>query len=95
VTWLAEGTPRASAKREVSPVRVLVVWVGLTAVGLVIGAACALTLLASLFAVIPKLGEPLPVFKARFDAERQALAVMTYEFIAKVFDVGSTDTGRP
>jgi hypothetical protein len=52
----------ASAKRVVSPVRVLVVWVGLTAVGLVIGAACALTLLAGLFGIIPKLGEPLPVF---------------------------------
>jgi non-specific serine/threonine protein kinase/serine/threonine-protein kinase len=32
---------------------------------------------------------------ARFEAERQALAVMTHESIAKVFDAGTTDGGRP
>ena len=32
---------------------------------------------------------------ARFEAERQALAVMTHESIAKVFDAGATDQGRP
>src|SRR5687767_12879239 len=31
---------------------------------------------------------------ARFEAERQALAVMTHESIAKVFDAGATETGR-
>ena len=31
----------------------------------------------------------------RFEAERQALAVMEHPSIAKVFDAGSTDTGRP
>jgi hypothetical protein len=61
---LAEEHRMGSSKRVISPIRVLVVWVGLTGVGLVIGAACALTLLAILFGVIPKLGEPLPVFLA-------------------------------
>ncbi|WP_197530483.1 serine/threonine-protein kinase [Bythopirellula polymerisocia] len=32
---------------------------------------------------------------ARFEAERQALAMMDHPNIAKVFDAGSTDTGRP
>jgi len=32
---------------------------------------------------------------ARFDAERQALALMDHANIAKVFDAGATETGRP
>jgi serine/threonine protein kinase/tetratricopeptide (TPR) repeat protein len=32
---------------------------------------------------------------ARFEAERQALALMEHENIAKVLDVGGTETGRP
>src|SRR4051812_30295132 len=32
---------------------------------------------------------------ARFEAERQALAIMDHANIAKIFDAGTTDTGRP
>jgi serine/threonine protein kinase len=32
---------------------------------------------------------------ARFEAERQALAMMDHQNIAKVLDAGTTDTGRP
>jgi serine/threonine protein kinase len=32
---------------------------------------------------------------ARFEAERQAVAMMDHQNIAKVFDAGTTDTGRP
>jgi serine/threonine protein kinase len=32
---------------------------------------------------------------ARFEAERQALALMDHPNIAKVLDAGATDTGRP
>src|SRR4029077_18817834 len=32
---------------------------------------------------------------ARFEAERQALALMDHPNIAKVFDAGATDNGRP
>src|SRR5439155_17292412 len=32
---------------------------------------------------------------ARFNAERQALALMDHPHIARVFDAGATDTGRP
>jgi len=32
---------------------------------------------------------------ARFEAERQALALMDHQNIARVFDAGMTDTGRP
>src|SRR5207237_7512244 len=32
---------------------------------------------------------------ARFEAERQALAMMDHQNIAKVYDAGTTDAGRP
>ena len=32
---------------------------------------------------------------ARFEAERQALALMDHQNIAKVYDAGTTDTSRP
>jgi serine/threonine protein kinase len=32
---------------------------------------------------------------ARFEAERQALALMDHPNIARVFDAGTTDSGRP
>ncbi len=32
---------------------------------------------------------------ARFEAERQALAIMNHPNIAKVLDAGATETGRP
>jgi len=32
---------------------------------------------------------------ARFAAERQALALMSHEHIAKMFDAGATPDGRP
>jgi serine/threonine protein kinase len=32
---------------------------------------------------------------ARFEAERQALAMMDHQNIAKIFDAGTTDSGRP
>ena len=32
---------------------------------------------------------------ARFEAERQALAMMDHRNIAKVLDAGTTDSGRP
>jgi hypothetical protein len=42
-----------------------------------------------------KLGMDTNQVIARFEAERQALALMDHPNIAKVFDAGSTDTGRP
>jgi eukaryotic-like serine/threonine-protein kinase len=42
-----------------------------------------------------KLGMDTKQVIARFEAERQALALMDYPNIAKVLDVGATDTGRP
>ena len=42
-----------------------------------------------------KLGMDTKQVVARFEAERQALAVMDHPNIAKVFDAGATDTGRP
>ena len=44
---------------------------------------------------IIKLGMDTRRVVARFEAERQALALMDHPGIAKVFDAGSTDTGRP
>jgi eukaryotic-like serine/threonine-protein kinase len=42
-----------------------------------------------------KLGMDTKEVIARFEAERQALAMMDHPNIAKVFDAGTTDTGRP
>src|SRR5690349_12812741 len=42
-----------------------------------------------------KLGMDTKQVIARFDAERQALAMMDHPNIAKVLDAGSTETGRP
>jgi len=42
-----------------------------------------------------KLGMDTKSVVARFEAERQALALMDHSNIAKVFDAGATETGRP
>ena len=42
-----------------------------------------------------KLGMDTKQVIARFEAERQALAMMDHPNIAKVLDAGSTDKGRP
>jgi tetratricopeptide (TPR) repeat protein/tRNA A-37 threonylcarbamoyl transferase component Bud32 len=44
---------------------------------------------------IIKLGMDTKHVIARFEAERQALAMMDHPNIAKVFDAGATDSGRP
>jgi serine/threonine protein kinase len=44
---------------------------------------------------IIKLGMDTRQVVARFEAERQALALMDHPNIAKVFDAGATDSGRP
>ncbi len=44
---------------------------------------------------IIKLGMDTKQVIARFEAERQALAMMDHANVAKVFDAGATDTGRP
>ncbi len=44
---------------------------------------------------IIKLGMDTRQVIARFEAERQALALMDHPCIARVFDAGSTETGRP
>ncbi|CAN5580066.1 hypothetical protein BH09PLA1_BH09PLA1_04810 [soil metagenome] len=44
---------------------------------------------------IIKLGMDTRQVVARFEQERQALALMDHSHIARVFDAGSTETGRP
>ncbi len=44
---------------------------------------------------IIKLGMDTKQVIARFEAERQALAMMDHPHIAKVLDAGATDSGRP
>ena len=44
---------------------------------------------------ILKLGMDTKQVVARFEAERQALALMDHPNIAKVLDAGTTETGRP
>ena len=42
-----------------------------------------------------KLGMDTKQVVARFESERQALAIMNHPNVAKVFDAGATDQGRP
>ena len=44
---------------------------------------------------IIKLGMDTKQVIARFEAERQALAMMDHPNVAQVFDAGATETGRP
>ena len=44
---------------------------------------------------VVKLGLDTKQIVARFEAERQALAIMEHPHIAQVLDAGATDTGRP
>jgi serine/threonine protein kinase len=44
---------------------------------------------------IIKLGMDTKQVIARFEAERQALALLEHPCVAKVFDAGATETGRP
>src|SRR5262249_41383224 len=44
---------------------------------------------------IIKVGMDTRAAVARFEQERQSLALMDHPNIAKVYDVGSTDSGRP
>src|SRR5437867_1614078 len=44
---------------------------------------------------VVKLGMNTRQVIARFEAERQALALMDHPNIARVFDAGATETGRP
>ena len=44
---------------------------------------------------IIKMGMDTKRVIARFEAERQALALMNHPNVARVFDAGATDTGRP
>ena len=44
---------------------------------------------------IIKIGMDTEQVVARFEAERQALAMMDHPNIARVLDAGATDTGRP
>mgnify|MGYP000334928962 CR=1 FL=1 len=44
---------------------------------------------------IIKLGMDTKAVIARFEAERQALALMDYPNIAKILDAGATESGRP
>ncbi|MDE3100473.1 MAG: serine/threonine protein kinase [Verrucomicrobiota bacterium] len=44
---------------------------------------------------IVQIGMNTPEVIARFDVERQALALMEHPNIARVFDAGSTEAGRP
>src|SRR5215472_7986984 len=42
-----------------------------------------------------KRGDDSPSFIARFESERQALAMMDHPNIARVYDAGATEDGRP
>jgi serine/threonine protein kinase len=78
----------------IGPYRVLEM-IGEGGMGVVYAAEQAEPLRRRVAVKVIKLGMDTKEVIARFEAERQALAMLDHPGVAKVFDAGSTDTGRP
>jgi len=99
---LAEGQPEATARgiaseqpgSRVGPYRILEL-LGEGGFGSVFIAEQLEPVRRRVALKIVKLGMDTRAVVARFEQERQALAMMDHPNIARVFDAGMTDTGRP
>jgi eukaryotic-like serine/threonine-protein kinase len=94
----AEGTPLAGPPpddpRYIGPYHLLRV-LGQGGMGVVYEAEQSEPVRRRVALKIIKLGLDTREFVARFETERQALAVMSHPNIARIHDGGSTETGRP
>jgi len=93
------GSPSASAApadigEHIGPYRILKV-LGQGGMGVVYLAEQEHPIRRQVALKVIKLGMDTGEVVARFESERQALALMSHEHIARVFDAGSTDQGRP
>jgi serine/threonine protein kinase/tetratricopeptide (TPR) repeat protein len=99
LNFLSSDAPRASANRPdplpIIPDFKIIQLVGEGGCGVVYAAEQLHPIRRRVAIKIIKAGMHTASVIARFEAERQALALMDHPNIAKVFDAGSTDTGRP
>ncbi|MBZ0266895.1 serine/threonine protein kinase, partial [bacterium] len=93
-TRFQEPGPRESAPNRVGPYRILRK-IGAGGMGEVFEAEQQEPLRRRVALKLIKRGMDTDQVVARFEAERQALAMMDHPNIAKVFDAGSTREGRP
>ena len=94
---MADATPRGQTARtpdRVGAYRILAP-LGEGGMGVVYLAEQAAPIRRRVALKLIKLGMDTRQVVARFDAERQALALMDHPNIASVFDAGATDDGRP
>jgi serine/threonine protein kinase/WD40 repeat protein len=82
------------APAQIGPYRVLET-IGEGGMGVVYRAQQRVPIKRDVVIKLIKLGMDTKLVIARFEAERQALAMMDHPNIAKVFDAGTDETGRP
>jgi hypothetical protein len=94
--WLPEAKTYtdASVGSFIGPYK-LVQWLGEGGGGVVYMAEQETPVRRQVALKVIKLGMDTKRVIARFEAERQALALMEHQNIARVFDAGATETGRP
>src|SRR5436309_1406341 len=90
----APRRPQHTAPEQIGPYRVLEK-MGEGGMGVVYKAAQRDPVQRIVALKVIKLGMDTQEVVARFEAERQALALMSHPNVAKVFEAGMTDQGRP
>jgi eukaryotic-like serine/threonine-protein kinase len=90
----SDGPPTLDGSREIGPYKLLSV-LGEGGMGIVYLAEQRTPLRRRVALKVLRVGMDSPEALARFESERQALAVMDHPGIAKVFDSGVTPTDRP
>src|SRR5262245_34031967 len=90
----ASALPAGLIERQIGPYRVLE-RIGEGAIGDVFLAEQTAPVVRRVALKIIKLGMDTREVIARFEAERQVLAIMSHPTIAQIFDAGTTEQGRP
>jgi serine/threonine protein kinase/tetratricopeptide (TPR) repeat protein len=97
-TAASQGPPPAAAREprhvQIGPYKILEV-LGEGGMGVVYLAEQSKPIHRRVALKIIKLGMDTKQVIARFETEREALALMNHPNVAKVFDAGATETGRP
>jgi eukaryotic-like serine/threonine-protein kinase len=91
---LSASSPRVAAPEQIGPYRLLQL-VGEGGMGEVWLAEQKAPIRRTVALKLIKVGMDTKAVVARFESERQALALMDHPCIARVFDAGSTAEGRP
>ncbi len=88
------ASPSADAPAQIGPYRILRS-IGEGGMGTVYEAEQLQPIARRVAVKVVKWGMDTPEVMARFESERQALALMDHPNIARVLDAGATETGRP